>query len=51
MWLYFAAARLLPTTHVADVTKVRVVIIYTIMNGENFYVGRHIAVEIETLAT
>lgn len=50
VWLFFVAARLLPTTHFNNVMKKRAYMVYTILTGGLFDVGDHIHCEIVKVA-
>ncbi|EOY13933.1 Uncharacterized protein TCM_032752 [Theobroma cacao] len=43
VWLHFVAARLLPSTHISDVTKDRAVLIYAIVTHKSIDVGKVIS--------
>ena len=42
VWLYFVSARMLPTTHVSEVTKERATLLYCLMSGRSIDVGHHL---------
>lgn len=39
-WFYFLCAKLMPFSHVSEVNKAKVVLLYSIVKGKTIYVGK-----------